>query len=52
MVVGCIRETVRYNVWRSRSLITEYYFAIVDLPQDVPVQPVPLKVSIPFAHRL
>jgi hypothetical protein len=28
------------DVQRSLYLITQYYFAIVDLPQDVPVQPV------------
>jgi hypothetical protein len=28
------------DVQRFLNLITQYYFAIVDLPHDVPVQPV------------
>jgi hypothetical protein len=31
MAVDCIRETVRYNVWRSLNLIIEYYFDILTL---------------------
>jgi hypothetical protein len=31
MVVDCIIETVRYNVWGSLNIIIQHYLAIVDL---------------------
>jgi hypothetical protein len=36
MVLDCILETVRWNIWESLNLFFEYDLSIV----DVPVQPV------------